>query len=419
MNPEDCFQRALEPGQTAITSPKNMEIFISELSRNGHISQNDTWITSLFPAPSTSKPVTFESFKRAVIDTEYKNERIAFEEHCSRVDESLDLLERQVKKALSYPNDVVNLSFILSTIQDLKQTIIGKSSANDNEQDNKLQRFRNLFWSRIERNEPPVPQPIAQRVALVGNLIKNNRKKIQMPIKSKGGVKRQIRPGVSIFLAQDTAKNRLDVIEVDSLVASYTSYHKEALDFEIAREFLPSRCFRTPLDMKCEAGDKVWFIYESARYIPITTFFTGSATVGEQSPLFSHWRSRIASALCDITMYGSKRLASPLKACNIHVSSDGENICIVDAEWGADKDIESREEPLAVQSIINIIEDLIPTQNQSQVLKCIMEIAKDGGCSIFDMVRHPFFRSFQSPVDVRNQMKASRSTDDLTIENLD
>jgi hypothetical protein len=92
-----------------------------------------------------------------VIDTEFKPERIAFEEHFARIEESLDLLERQVKKALTYPLDVVDLHFILSTIQNLKQKIIGSSTSTDNEQDNKIQRFRNFFSSRIESIKPPVP----------------------------------------------------------------------------------------------------------------------------------------------------------------------------------------------------------------------------------------------------------------------
>lgn len=411
MTPEECFLHSLEPGSTQITSQKNMDMFVAELAKNGHITQQDTWITSLFPQPSASRPVTFENFKHAVIDTEFKTERVAFEDHCSHVDESLDLLERQVKKALSYPSDVVNLHFILSTIQDLKQTIIGSTTATDNEQDNKLQRYRNFFWSRIDGIEPPVPQPVAQRIAMIGSLVKNARKKIQPPVRAKGAAKRTIRPGVCIFPAQDAIKNKIDVIEVDALTASYTSYHKEALDFQIAREFLPSRCFRSPLDMRCETGDKVWFMYESNRYIPIEPFFRGPTAIGEQSPLFAHWRSRIAAALCDIAMYGSKRLATPLHASNIHVQADGDFICIVDAEWGADKDVEGREEPLVIPSLINIMEELIAPAGQGPVLRCILEIAREGGCTIYDVVRHPFFRALQPAGDIRNQIRLSRLKD--------
>lgn len=409
MNPEECFQHSLEPGTTEITSQKNMELFVAELAKNGHITQQDTWITSLFPQPSPTRPVTFENFKRAVIDTEFKNERLAFEEHCAHVDESMDLLERQVKKALSYPSDVVNLHFILNTIQDLKQTIAGSTAATDNEQDNKVQRYRNFFWSRIDGVDPPIPQPIAQRIAYVGQLVKNQRKKVQPPVKSRSGTKKQICPGVCCFAAQDAAKNMIDVIEVDALTASYTAYHKEALDFEIAREFLPSHCFRSPLDMRCETGDKVWFMYDSNRYLPILSFFRGPTAIGEQSPLFAHWRSRIASALCDLTMYGSKRLAAPLGAANINVTADGDQICIVDAEWGADKDVEAHDEPLAIPSLIKIIDEIILPNLQGPVLKCILEIAREGGCTIFDIVRHPYFRALQSQGEVKNQIALSRS----------
>ncbi|OHT03535.1 hypothetical protein TRFO_29089 [Tritrichomonas foetus] len=409
MTPEECFLKALQPDQKAISTQKGMEAFISELAKNGHITQQDTWITSVCPQPSPLHPITFDDFRRAVIDTEFKPERLAFEDHCARIDESLDLLERQVKKALTYPSDVVDLHFILSTIQELKQTIVGSSAATDNEQDNKIQRFRNFFWSRIEGIEPPVPMPIAQRIALVGQLVKANRKKIQLPVRARYQQRRQLKPGVCTFPADDSAKNRVEVIEVDALTASYTVYHKEALDFQIAREFLPSKCFRVPLDMKCEAGDKVWFIYEGTRYIPILQFFSASSKLSEQNPLFSHWRSRIAAALCDISMYGSKRLAAPLTSKNISVSSDGDVIAIVDAEWGAEKELDAREEPLAIQSLVNIMSELINEKVQGPILKCILEIAREGGCTIYDIVRHQYFRSFQPVADVRSQMRSMRS----------
>ena len=408
MTPEECFLKALQPDQKAISSQKEMEAFISELAKNGHITQQDTWITSVCPQPSPLHPITFEDFRRAVIDTEFKPERLAFEDHCARIDESLDLLERQVKKALTYPSDVVDLHFILSTIQELKQTIVGSSAATDNEQDNKIQRFRNFFWSRIEGIEPPVPMPIAQRIALVGQLVKANRKKIQLPVKLRPNAKRQIKPGVFSCPADDAAKNKVEVIEVDALTASYTVYHKEALDFQIAREFLPSHCFKVPLDMKCEAGDKVWFIYEGTKYIPILNYFTESSKLSEQNPLFAHWRSRIAQALCDISMYGSKRLASPLTPKNIHVSADGDYIAIVDAEWGAEKELDAREEPLALESLITIMSELINEKIQGPILKCILEIAREGGCTIYDIVRHQYFRSFQPAADVRNQMRTMK-----------
>ena len=210
--PEECFQKALQPGTTAITSQKSMDTFISELAKNGHITQSDTWITSLFPQPSPLRPISFEDFRRAVIDTEFKPERVAFEDHCSKIDESLELLERQVKKALTYPSDVVDLHFILSTIQDLKKTIVGSSTTSDNEQDNKVQRYRNFFWSRIEGVEPPVPQPVAQRIALVGQLVKANRKKLQLPVRPKPGQRTTLRPGITFFPANDAQKNKVDVI---------------------------------------------------------------------------------------------------------------------------------------------------------------------------------------------------------------
>ena len=409
MTPEECFLRAVEGDSKEITSQQQMDIFVNELAKNGHITQSDSWITSLFPQPSTSRPVTFETFKRAVIDTEFKSERIAFEEHCAHVDESLDLLERQVRKALSYPSDVVNLHFILSTIQDLKQTIAGSSTATDNEQETKMQRYRNFFWTRIEAVEPPTPMPIAQRIAYIGQLIKNQRKRVQPPIKpTRPGVKKQLAPGVFLFAATDAARNKIDIIEIDALTASYTAYHKQALDFELSREFLPTKCFRSPLDMRVE-GDKVWFMYDSNRYLPITGYFRSSAPVGEQSPLFAHWRTRIASAICDIAMYCSKFLAQPLSADNIYVSSDGNYICIVDAEWGADRDVEGREEPLAVPSLIKIIDELIPPTNQGPVLHTILEIAREGGCTIYDIVRHPYFRTLQPQGDVKNLMSLTRS----------
>lgn len=414
MTPEECFLKALQPDQKEITSQKQMETFISELARNGHITQQDTWITSVCPQPSPLHPITFDDFRRAVIDTEFKPERLNFEEHCARIDESLDLLERQVKKALTYPSDVVDLHYVLSTIQELKQTIIGSAAATDNEQDNKIQRFRNFFWSRIEGVEPPVPMPIAQRIALVGQLVKQNRKKIQLPVKARPGLRRQLKPGICTFPADDAAKNKIEVIEVDALTASYTVYHKEALDFQIAREFLPSHCFRTPLDIKCETGDKVWFMYEGTRYIPILQFFSAGSKLSEQNPLFAHWRSRIAAALCDISLYGSKRLASPLTAKNISVSADGDYIAIVDAEWGSEKELDAREEPFAIPSLIAIMSELINEKVQGPILKCILEIAREGGCTIFDIVRHQYFRSFQPAPDVRTQMRSLRST---TAEN--
>lgn len=412
MTPEECFLKALQPGQNSITAQKGMEAFISELAKNGHITQQDTWITSVCPQPSPLHPITFEDFRRAVIDTEFKPERLAFEDHCARIDESLDLLERQVKKALTYPSDVVDLHYILNTIQELKQTIVGSSTATDNEQDNKIQRFRNFFWSRIEGVEPPVPQPIAQRIALVGQFVKANRKKLQLPVRPRAGMRKQLKPGVCTFPALDSSKNKVDVIEVDALTASYTVYHKEALDFQIAREFLPSHCFRVPLDMKCEAGDKVWFMYEGTRYIPILQFFNAGSKLSEQNPLFAHWRSRIAAALCDISMYGSKRLAEPLTAKNISVAADGDVIAIVDAEWGAEKELDSREEPLAVPSLIGILNELINEKIQGPVLKCIIEIASEGGCTIYDLVRHQYFRAFQPVVDIRSQMRNFRTAEE-------
>ena len=418
MTPEECFLHACQPGQTTLTSQKGLEVFISELAKNGHITQQDTWITSVCAQPSPLHPITFEDFRRAVIDTEFKPERIAFEEHCARIDESLDLLERQVKKALTYPSDVVDLHYILSTIQELKQTIIGSSTATDNEQDNKIQRFRNFFWSRIEGVEPPVPMPIAQRIALVGQMVKTNRKKLQMPVRPKPGMKLVLKPGVSICPGLDSARNKVDVIEVDALTASYTVYHKEALDFQIAREFLPSRCFRIPLDMKVEAGDKVQFIYEGIQYVPILDFFGSGTKISEQNPLFAHWRSRIASALCDISMYGSKRLAKPLSAKNISVSADGDVIAIMDAEWGAEKELDSREEPLAVPSLVGILNELIDEKVQGPVLKCILEIAGEGGCTIFDLVRHPYFRAFQPVVDIKGQMRNFKVPEDDTTSAL-
>ena len=412
MMPEECFQKALQPGTTAITSQKSMDTFISELAKNGHITQSDTWITSLFPQPSPLRPISFEDFRRAVIDTEFKPERVAFEDHCSKIDESLELLERQVKKALTYPSDVVDLHFILSTIQDLKKTIIGSSTTTDNEQDNKVQRYRNFFWSRIEGVEPPVPQPVAQRIALVGQLVKANRKKLQLPVRPKPGQRTTLRPGITFFPANDAQKNKVDVIEVDALAASYTAYHKEALDFQIAREFLPSHCFRSPLDMRIEGQDKVWFMYEGGHYIPITTFFRPGSVMSETNPLFAHWRSRIAHALCDISMYGSKRLAVPLNASNIYVASDGDLISITNAQWGAEKELDSREEPLAVQSLVTILSQLIPESVRGPVLKCILEIAGEGACTIYDLVRHQYFRSFQPLSDVKTQMKMTKSVDD-------
>jgi hypothetical protein len=412
MTPEECFMKALQPNQTSISSQKGMEVFISELAKNGHITQQDTWITSVCPQPSPLRPITFEDFRRAVIDTEFKPERIAFEEHCARIDESLDLLERQVKKALTYPSDVVDLHFILSTIQDLKQKIVGSSATTDNEQDNKIQRFRNFFWSRIEGIEPPVPQPIAQRIAIVGQMVKANRKKLQVPVRPRAGMRKQLKPGIALCPALDSGRNKVDIIEVDALTASYTVYHKEALDFQIAREFLPSRCFKVPLDMKCEAGDKVLFIYEGTRYIPLLQFFSATTKLSEQNPLFAHWRSRIAAALCDIAMYGSKRLAAPLTAKNIRIAADGDVIAIVDSEWGAEKELDSRDEPLAVPSLVAIMNELIEEKIQGPVLKCILEIASEGGCTIFDLVRHPYFRSFQPGADIRTQMRNIRTTDD-------
>ena len=412
MTPEDCFLRALQQGQNAITTQKGMEVFISELAKNGHITQQDTWITSVCPQPSPLHPITYEDFRRAVIDTEFKPERQAFEEHCARIDESLELLERQVKKALTYPSDVVDLHYILTTIQELKQTIVGSSAATDNEQDNKIQRFKNFFWSRIEGIEPPVPQPIAQRIATVGQMVKANRKKLQLPVRPRAGMRKQLKPGVTLCPGLDSGKNKVDIIEIDALTASYTVYHKEALDFQIAREFLPSRCFRIPLDMKCEAGDKVLFIYEGTRYIPILQFFGSGTKLSENNPLFAHWRSRIAVALSDISMYGSKRLAAPLTAKNISVSGDGDVIAIVDAEWGAEKELDSREEPLAVPSLVAILNDLIDPKVQGPVLKCIIEIASEGGCTIYDLVRHQYFRAFQPVVDIKGQMRNFRPAED-------
>ena len=412
MTPEECFLRACPAGQTTISSQKGLESFIAELAKNGHISQQDTWITSVCPQPSPLHPITFDDFRRAVIDTEFKPERTAFEEHCGRIDESLDLLERQVKKALTYPSDVVDLHYILSTIQELKQTIVGSSTATDNEQDNKIQRYRNFFWSRIEGVEPPVPMPMAQRIALVGQMVKANRKKLVLPVRPKPGMKLQLKPGVSLSPGIDSAKNKVDVIEVDALTASYTTYHKEALDFQIAREFLPSRCFRIPLDMKVESGDKVQFIYEGMQYVPILQFFGSGTKLSEQNPLFAHWRSRIASALCDIAMYGSKRLAKPLTAKNISVAVDGDVIAIVDAEWGAEKELDSRDEPFAVPSLVGIMNELIDEKVQGPVLKCILEIASEGGCTIYDLVRHQYFHSFQPVGDVRGQMKNFKLGDD-------
>jgi hypothetical protein len=225
-------------------------------------------------------------------------------------------------------------------------------------------------------------------------------------------MRKQLKPGVALVPSLDSAKNKIDVIEVDALTASYTVYHREALDFQIAREFLPSRCFRIPLDIRCESGDKVLFMYEGNRYFPITQFFNQGSKLSEQSPLFSHWRSRIAAAFCDIAMYGSRYLAAPLTAKNISVSSDGDAIAIVDAEWGAEKDLDCREEELAVPSLVHIMNELIDEKIQGPVLKCILEIASEGGCTIFDLVRHQYFRSFQPLADIRNQMKHFRASED-------
>jgi hypothetical protein len=153
-------------------------------------------------------------------------------------------------------------------------------------------------------------------------------------------------------------------------------------------------------------------MYEGTRYLPITQFFNRGSKLSEQNPLFSHWRSRIASALCDIAMYGSRYLAVPLTAKNISVASDGDVIAIVDAEWGAEKDLDSRDESLAVPSLVGIMKELIDEKIQGPVLKCILEIASEGGCTIFDLVRHQYFRSFQPVADIKSQMKHFRSADE-------
>ena len=412
MTPEECFLRSISNGSNSITNPKEMEIFVSELAKNGHITQQDNWITSLFPQPSSSRPVTFDDFKRAVIDTEFKSERLTFEDHCSKVDESLDLLERQVKKALSYPSEVVNLHFILSTIQDLKKSIVGKGLSGDNEQDTKSQRYKNFFWSRIEGIELPPIMQIPQRLSLIGQQIKINRKKLQYPIKPKTNNSKQLQLGVQLIPALDSNRNKVDIIEIDVLNCSYSSYFKESQDFEICREFLPSKCFRIPLDVKIENNDKVWFIYEYNRYIPIINFFKGFNAIGEQSQLFLHWRSRIVSALCDISLYGSKFLLKPLNSNNIHICGDGDLICLLDIEWGSDKDLELKEEPLAISSLINIIEELIPNQQQGPVLKCILEICKENSCTIYDIARHPYFRSFQPLNEIKSLMRINRGKND-------
>ncbi|OHT01798.1 hypothetical protein TRFO_07348 [Tritrichomonas foetus] len=412
MTPEECFLKALQPNQSSITSQKGMDAFIAELAKNGHITQQDTWVTAVCAQPSPLHPISFEEFRRAMIDTEYKQERLTFEDHCVRIDESLDLLDIQVKKALTYSSDVVDLHYILSTIQDLKCTIIGSSAATDNEQDNKIQRYRNFFYGRIEGVDPPVPQPVSQRMALVGQMVKANRKKLQYPVRPKGGAKRMIKPGVCVLSALDNAKNKVEIIEIDSLIASYTIYHKEALDFQIAREFIPSKCFKIPLDMKCEVNDKVWFMYEGTRHIPILSFFTFGSKMSEQNPLFSHWRSRIAHALCDISMYGSKYLSAPITAKNITVTSDGDLIAIVEAQWGSEKELDARNEPFAVLSLIGILNELISEKVQSPVLKTILEVAHEGGVTIYDLIKQPYFRSFQPISDVRSHMKSVKTPDD-------
>lgn len=415
MNAEECFQKALQPGKTAIQTQKSMDQFVAELAQNEHITQQDSWISSLFPQPSPLHPITFEDFRRAVIDTEFRQERIAFEEHCEAVDESLELLERQITKALTFPSDVVDLHFILDTIQSLKKSILGTAITGDSEAEATEQRHRNFFWGRIEGIDPPARIPLASRIASVGQMVRQNRKKVQLPVKQKSANKKQIRTGVYQFQAVDSSRMKIDVIEVDAVTSTYTSFQREALDFQIARELLPSHCFRIPLDTRSEGGDKIWFMYEGIHYIPFTQFFNSNTVLAEQNPLFAHWRTRIASALVDISMYCSKQLLVPLTAKNIMVSSDGDYIAIVDAEWGADKDLENPEEPLAVPSLVSIVEDAIPVSLRGPVLKSIIEIASSGECTIFDIIRHPYFRSLQPISDIRVNMQASRSTKEGTL----
>lgn len=291
----------------------------------------------------------------------------------------------------------------------LSKLLLEVSNSNDSEQENKIQRLKSFFWSRIDGTEPPVPQSYASRISLTGQFVKSYRKKIKHPVKPRSTVKKQLRPGIFIFQANDADKLKIDVIEIDALTASYSSYHKEALDFQICREFLPSHCFKIPYDMKIDQSDKVWFMYEGTKYNPITNFFNENSRLAEQNPLFTHWRCRIATALCDIAMYGSKSLVSPLHAKNIQIAADGDTIAIVDAHWGPDKELESRTEPLAVPSLVNILEEIVPENMRSPVLSAILEVAKDGACTIYDIVMHPFFRSGQSSNDVKGHMKTVRA----------
>jgi hypothetical protein len=103
-----------------------------------------------------------------------------------------------------------------------------------NEQDNTIQRFRNFFWSRINVVEPPVPQSIA----VVRQMVKVIRKKRQGSGLPRVGMRKLLKPGIAIYHVLDSAKNK-----VNSLTASNSVFHKAALDFQIAREFLLRRCF--------------------------------------------------------------------------------------------------------------------------------------------------------------------------------
>ena len=116
-------------------------------------------------------------------------------------------------------------------------------------------------------------------------------------------------------------------------------------------------------------------------------------------------------------MYGSKRLAVPLNASNIYVASDGDLIAITNAQWGAEKELDSREEPLAVQSLVTILSQLIPEPVRGPVLKCILEIASEGACTIYDLVRHQYFRAFQPLTDVKAQMKTTKTADETEKTN--
>jgi hypothetical protein len=212
-------------------------------------------------------------------------------------------------------------------------------TSTDNEQDNTIQRFQNFFWSGIEGVEPPVPQPIA----VVGQMVKAIPKKLQGSDRPCVGMRKLLKPGMALCPALDSSKNK-----VGALMASNSVFHKAGLDFQIAREFLPSWCFGVPLDTKCETGTKVLSIYEGTRNIPIVPFFNSVSKLSEENRLFAHWRSKIVAILCDISLYGST-------ARSIIVSAAGDVIAIVHTE----KELDSREEPLTVPSVVSIMNELI------------------------------------------------------------